>query len=174
MGKVVLVLGGARSGKSAFALREASAASGARKAYVATARPEDEEMRERIERHRRERGEDWWTVEEPVALPSALIALAEEGFGTIVLDCLTLWLSNLLARGEDVPVRTEELLSALEQARSGASLFIVSNEVGTGIVPEGALARRFRDDAGWLNQKVAARADEAYLVVAGLTVKLKE
>jgi adenosylcobinamide kinase/adenosylcobinamide-phosphate guanylyltransferase len=178
-GKVIFVLGGARSGKSGFALRDASARPG-KKAYIATAQALDAEMEERIAKHREERSSDWKTFEEPIRLPAS-IGEAGSSHDVILVDCLTLWLSNLLLREEspDDPERTEkelgEFLDVLLrfQASDSPALYLVSNEVGMGIVPDNALSRRFRDLAGRLNQKVAEIADAVYLVAAGIPLKLK-
>ncbi len=172
--KIVFVIGGARSGKSAFALKEASTLKG-RKAYIATAQALDEEMQERIRKHKDERGTDWDTYEEPVKITETLKELNSK-YDVIVLDCLTLWLSNVLLCNLDVKREIENLAEALKRlspVTCGLSLFIVSNEVGMGIVPENEMARRFRDLAGLLNQKVAGPADEVYLVTAGIPVKIK-
>ena len=166
---VTLVLGGARSGKSRYAegLIEASRFS---PVYIATAEAGDAEMRERILRHRERRGDRWRTLEVPLEVAAALAAEAGPGKAVLV-DCLTLWLSNLMAAGRDVEAQTERLLGTL--AAAPGMVVLVSNEVGLGIVPENALARRFRDAAGRLNQSVAAQADQVVLVVAGLTLALK-
>jgi len=167
----VLVLGGARSGKSRFALGLAAAAPGPR-AYLATAEALDDEMRERIARHREERGGDWTTVEEPLDLPGRLAKLAA-GHGAVIVDCLTLWVSNLLhADPAGAEARFDDLVAALPAA-GGAKVVLVANEVGMGIVPENPLARRFRDLAGRLNQQVAAAAGEVHLVVAGIPLRVK-
>lgn len=173
MGRLVFVTGGVRSGKSRFAQSLAEAHSG-ELLYVATAEIRDAEMGERIARHRAARGPRWRTLEEPLALADRLPAVAA-GAGAVLVDCLTLWLSNLLLlRGEDparVMAEVERLAAALPEVSS--TVILVTNEVGSGIVPENRLARIFRDLAGEANQRLAAAADEAWLVVAGLPVKLK-
>jgi len=166
---VTLVLGGARSGKSAHAEMLIAAAGGA-PVYVATAEPGDDEMAERIAAHRARRGEGWRTVEAPVALAETLRTEARAG-NAVLVDCLTIWLSNLLFAGRDVEAEVEALMIALGKA--GGPVVLVSNEVGLGIVPENALARAFRDHAGRLNQQVAAAADRVVLVTAGLPMTLK-
>lgn len=167
-----LVLGGARSGKSAFAQAAAealAAESGGRLVMVATAQAFDSEMVERIDRHRRDRGPAWTTVEAPLDLAGALGGL---GAGdVVVVDCLTLWLSNLMLDDRDVAAAVAQLVVAVE--RFEGRLWLVSNEVGFGIVPDNALARRFRDEAGRLHQALAQAADVVTLVVAGLTLRLK-
>ncbi|NTU59993.1 MAG: bifunctional adenosylcobinamide kinase/adenosylcobinamide-phosphate guanylyltransferase [Deltaproteobacteria bacterium] len=169
---VVYVTGGARSGKSAFAQRLAEGWGGSL-LYVATGEARDAEMVRRIEAHQRDRGPRWETLEEPLDLVAALARAA--GHGGALLDCLTLWTSNLLAAcGEDEAAlrrRVDAFLAALEGFEG--RLCVVTNEVGLGIVPENALARRFRDLAGRINQDVAARATEAHLVVSGLPLRLK-
>jgi adenosylcobinamide kinase/adenosylcobinamide-phosphate guanylyltransferase len=169
---VTLVLGGARSGKSAFAQRAAetwASAQGATPLYIATAEPGDAEMAERIERHRLDRGGAWRTLEAPLDLAGALAGLAEADVA--VIDCLTLWLANAMAQPEGHEARAEQLLGAL--TKCPARLWLVSNEVGWGIVPDNALARAFRDAAGRLHQAIAEAADAVVLVVAGLPLTLK-
>ena len=164
-----LVLGGARSGKSRFAETLAEGAAGPLH-YLATAQILDAEMRARVEEHRARRGPRWSTHEVPLDLPAALHDLDAPG-GVILVDCLTLWLSNLILEGHDPQPSREALLDALARLRGRAVL--VTNEVGLGIVPENALARRFRDEAGVLNQAVAAVCGHAVFVAAGLPLCLK-
>lgn len=167
-GRVVLVGGGARSGKSTLALRLALAVPG-RRVFVATATVGDDEMRDRIDRHRVERGALFETVEEPLALPELLAELRAD---VVLVDCLTLWLSNLMmAEHPDVEGEVLRLVQALDQP--GRTVIVVSNEVGLGIVPDNALARRFRDVAGRAHQRLAARADEVYAGMLGLMLRLK-
>lgn len=165
----LLVLGGARSGKSRYAQDRAEAA-GARLAYLATGQAFDAEMHERIARHQEDRDARWITVEEPLDL-AAGIARAAESADAILVDCLTLWLSNLMLAEMDLTQPTDALLDAIHGCQR--PLLLVSNEVGLSIVPENALARRFRDEAGRLNQRVAATVDEVQFVAAGLPLKLK-
>lgn len=166
---LTFVLGGARSGKTALALREALARPATRRIMIATAESLDSEMAERIARHRAERGEDWVTVEAPRRLAEAVAGLVQGDVA--VIDCLTLWITNLMMDGADMAAAVAELVAAL--AASPAELIVISNEVGQGIVPDNALARRFRDQAGWAHQAVAAAADRVVLVVAGLGLTLK-
>ena len=166
---VTLVLGGARSGKSRFAEGLAESAPG-RSLYLATAEARDSEMRARIKVHQDRRGGRWETLEEPLEVAAALQRESREG-RVILLDCLTLWLANLLEQGRD-PRAQGEALVALFAGLSGP-LILVSNEIGLGIVPENALARRFRDHQGWLNQAVAAKADCVVFMAAGLPLALK-
>ncbi len=166
---LVLVLGGARSGKSAFA-EAIVGASGLRPVYIATAEPGDREMAERIAHHRARRGPEWRTVEEADRLEDRLVeeASAERA---VLVDCLTLWLSNLMLAGADCEARGAKLC---ETARRVPGLIIlVSNEVGLGLVPDNALGRRFRDAQGRLNQALSSAADRVVFVVAGLPLYLK-
>ncbi len=169
---VHLVLGGARSGKSAFAQSSAeaeAARTGGRLVMIATAQAFDAEMGERIARHRLDRGPAWTTVESPVDLPEALEGASDGDI--VVVDCLTLWLSNLMLEDRDISAATARLTAATGRVKG--ALWLVSNEVGFGIVPDNALARRFRDEAGRLHQTLAQAAAAVTLVVAGLTLKLK-
>ncbi|MFO1106285.1 MAG: bifunctional adenosylcobinamide kinase/adenosylcobinamide-phosphate guanylyltransferase [Amaricoccus sp.] len=165
---LTLVLGGARSGKSRHAEALAGGFAGPR-FYIATAEALDAEMADRIARHRLDRGPEWRTIEAPHALAAAFGAVPDGA--VMVIDCLTLWLSNRLLAGADLEAETTTLTAAL--ARRRGPWIVVSNEVGFGIVPDNALARRFRDAAGRLNQAVAAEADRVFLVVAGLPLALK-
>lgn len=162
-----LFLGGARSGKSRLAQDAAERCDGAL-TYLATAEAHDEEMTARIDRHRADRGGRWRTVECPIALPQAIMAVES---GAILVDCLTLWLSNLMLGGHDIPARTRDLLGAI--GGTTGPLMIVTNEVGLGIVPDHPLGRAFRDEAGRLNQAVAARVDRAFFVAAGMILPLQ-
>jgi len=166
--KLTFLLGGARSGKSAHAERLITQFP-APWTYIATARAYDDEMRERISIHRGRRGDGWLTVDAPLDLVGALGSVLD---GTPVLvDCLTLWLTNHMLADHDVEAESARLADVLSRPRG--PWFVVSNEVGLGIVPDNALARRFRDDAGRLNQKVAAAADEVLFMVSGLPMKVK-
>lgn len=166
-GPITLVLGGARSGKSAYA---EALIGGASAVYLATGQAGDDEMAARIAHHRRRRGANWTTVEEPVALAAALRAWSRPE-RPVLVDCLTLWVSNLLLANRDVAEEAEVLITAL--AEMPGSVVLVANEVGLGIVPEHALARRFRDEAGRLNQAVAAVAQRVVFMAAGLPMVLK-
>jgi len=168
--RITLVLGGARSGKCRYAERlvEDAARWGT---YCATAEAGDAEMAERIAAHRARRGSFWRTVEAPLALAAAIAAHAETD-RPILVDCLTLWLSNLLLAGKQADEEAGALCSALRKA--AGMVVLVSNEVGMGLVPETLLGRRFRDAAGRLNQDVAALADRVVFVAAGLPLVLKE
>ena len=168
-----LILGGARSGKSAHAEALCESLS-ARPVYLATATlaGDDPEMAGRVAAHRARRGGHWRTVEAPLELAAALEAEAAPGRALLV-DCLTLWLSNLMLAGRDVPAAGETLAGALGRARLRCPVVLVSSEVGLGIVPGNRLARAFRDHAGRLHQSLAARADRVVLVVAGLPLTVK-
>jgi adenosylcobinamide kinase/adenosylcobinamide-phosphate guanylyltransferase len=166
--RLTLVVGGARSGKSAFAERLITATTRPRR-YIATAQAWDDEMHTRIAQHQRDRGGDWLTVEAPLDLAAALSAARPSE--VVLVDCATLWLTNHLLADHDLPAQTETLVLSL--ASSPAPVVIVSNEVGWGIVPDNALARRFRDEQGKLNQRLAAEADLVVTVIAGLPLVLK-
>jgi adenosylcobinamide kinase/adenosylcobinamide-phosphate guanylyltransferase len=173
-GKLTLVLGGARSGKSAFALKRAneriSFKGKNKKAFIATLNPLDEEMKGRVLKHKKERDMGWKTFEEELKIP-ALIRELKKDNDIILVDCLTLWISNLMLNGIDVEKEAASLVRSLKGGR--ADVILVSNEVGMGIVPESALARSFRDNAGRLNQIVASEADEVYFVASGIPIKIK-
>ncbi|MBR0796431.1 bifunctional adenosylcobinamide kinase/adenosylcobinamide-phosphate guanylyltransferase [Bradyrhizobium jicamae] len=165
---IILITGGARSGKSLRAENRARSFPG-RPVYVATAEALDTEMAERIARHRARRGNDWIERETPLDLAQALIDT--DGGGARLVDCLTLWLSNLLHAGLAWSKQTDGLVETLARQRS--PVILVTNEVGLGIVPDNALARTFRDAAGLINQQIAGVADEVEFIVSGLPMKLK-
>ena len=165
-----LVLGGARSGKSRYAQRWAERHGGAL-AFIATAQAFDAEMEDRIARHRADRDTRWHTWEAPFNLPDVIGQAAAQGAGAVLVDCLTLWLSNCLLAERDLDTAGAELCAAVKACPCPIAL--VANEVGFGIVPDNALARRFRDAAGLLNQYVAAVSDQVVLVAAGLPLTLK-
>lgn len=182
-GRLTFLLGGARSGKSRMAVDMARAADNV--VFLATARPSDPEMARRVERHRAERPDDWRTVEAPLQLPRTIRASVRED-DTVILDCLTLWVSNVFVEYEgsgeeagpgggdagedDILSRTDELISAIRSC--GRRWIVVSNEVGTGLHPDTALGRRYRDLLGLVNQRVSRSADRAFLVVAGRPLAL--
>lgn len=166
--KLTFVLGGAASGKSAYAEGRITA-SGRRRVYIATAQVFDSEMAGKVARHQQMRGAGWHTIEEPLDLPAAL---SQAGAGdAVLLDCATLWLTNVMLAERDIPAASADLLAAL--ARCAAPVVVVSNEVGQGIVPDNALARRFRNAQGALNGALAAQADHVVAVMAGLPLVLK-
>lgn len=166
---LLFVLGGARSGKSRYALNRAEALPG-ELLFVATAQALDNEMDSRIARHREERGPRWRTIEEPVDL-AAVVRAEVRADRVLLIDCLTLWASNLMFADRDIDTATGALVAALGEAQG--PVILVANEVGLGIVPDNALARRFRDVAGIVNQAVAACVDEAVFMAAGLPMRLK-
>lgn len=164
-----LILGGARSGKSRYAQSIAEAFDGAL-VFIATGEAHDAEMTARIDRHRADRGERWRTVEAPLALAEAIRASAAPDH-LLLVDCLTLWTSNLMHTGRDIDAATAELIAALRAAPG--PVLMVANEVGLGIVPDNPLARAFRDAAGHMNQAIAAACDRVTFVTAGLPIIVK-
>jgi adenosylcobinamide kinase/adenosylcobinamide-phosphate guanylyltransferase len=171
--RLTLITGGARSGKSAHALALAMAYPGSRRFFLATAEALDDEMRARIERHRADRTASFVTIEEPIIIASALESL-DGRCDVVVIDCLTLWVSNLMAQSLDdaeIIAKGEDLATVLRSVSFGA--VIVTGEVGSGIVPEHPSARRFRDLLGWINQRVARAADRVILMTAGYPLVIK-
>jgi adenosylcobinamide kinase/adenosylcobinamide-phosphate guanylyltransferase len=171
--KDILVIGGCRSGKSSQALKLADQFSDNIRIFVATCVPYDDEMKERVARHQKERDNTWRTVEEPINLHKAI---TEHGRSSdlILVDCITLWISNLIlktSRLDYILENLQKLIDAVKKAES--SVIMVSNEVGTGIVPENGLSRMFRDAAGFANQHIAAAVDQVIWMVAGIPVKIK-
>lgn len=164
----LLITGGARSGKSSFAEKR-TLSYGTPVLYIATAQAFDEEMENRIQLHQQRRGDEWRTISEPLAIANILTSLDRQG--ACLVDCLTLWLSNLIFAEEDISKATSSLIEAIAARRD--PVILVTNEVGGGIVPENALARRFRDEAGRLNQIVAEAVDEVYTCISGIPLKLK-
>jgi len=177
MAQTIFITGGARSGKSTFAEKRALEF-GAPLGYLATAQTLDSEMDERVMRHRERRGVEWCTIEEPIHLPQEL-ARCDGQYRAILVDCLTLWLSNLLFKYEEDSGRCEERIHEdLQQLKSTLQgmvtpVILVSNEVGMGIVPDNRLARLFRDIAGTANQAMAGAADEVHVVISGIPLRLK-
>jgi adenosylcobinamide kinase / adenosylcobinamide-phosphate guanylyltransferase len=172
MKETILVIGGCRSGKSSYALELAEQIPG-QKIFIATCIPHDKEMENRVLRHKKQRSPAWSTVEVPVRLPEAIIQNSRKK-NVIIVDCLTLWISNLFLENHDqenIDGHTRKLIQSLEKAE--CPIILVSNEVGTGIVPENRLARLFRDAAGFTNQKVAACANKVIWMVAGIPVGVK-
>jgi len=166
-----LILGGARSGKSRFAEQQASH-SGQSVLYIATATAGDAEMRSRIEHHQRQRPQDWQLVEEPFNL-SQVIAQHNDNEKTLIIECMTLWVNNWLCTNDLDNWETEKQAFIDALIESSSNIIIVSNEVGSGVVPLGELSRDFVDQAGWLNQALAGLADKSTLVVAGCPLQLK-
>ncbi|MFZ5450784.1 MAG: bifunctional adenosylcobinamide kinase/adenosylcobinamide-phosphate guanylyltransferase [Thermodesulfobacteriota bacterium] len=171
--RLALVLGGARSGKSSYALSLAESFPLPR-LYVATCEPRDEEMQARIDKHQQERGPEWETREVCLDLADFL-AQPPAGYGVILVDCLTMWLTNLMLKENARSAGIRRECARLAEALAGGSTptILVSNEVGLGIVPDNPLAREYRDQAGWLHQKVAQVADLVVMMVAGLPLVIK-
>ena len=175
MGRLILVLGGARSGKSVFA--ESLAGLERKVAYIATARPADDEMRERVRAHRARRSKQWVTYEQPEEIHTRLHA-ASDDFDAVLVDCVLVYVSNMLLADETQRQSNAGILAAIDRLVraakvSKADVVVVSGEVGSGIIPANELARRYADLMGLANQKLAAGADEVYLVTAGIPQRLK-
>lgn len=166
MAHISLILGGARSGKSAHALTLCTPPY----TFIATAEALDDEMTARITAHQQERSADWGLIEAPLNISAAIGAAAADD-QTILVDCLTLWLSNLMHHERDLSAETNRLIAAMQAAPG--RIVLVSNEVGMGLSPDNALGRAFRDEQGRLNQRIAAAADHVAFVAAGLPLKLK-
>ena len=180
MGKIILVTGGARSGKSSFAEKLGVKIGGGRAAYIATAQIFDDEMNFRVKLHKERRGDNWRTFEAPFAAEEK-ISEASKNFRAILFDCVTIYISNFLCAAEldDEKFLYDELRGLIQKLidaakNSDATVIFVSNEVGGGIVPENKLARRFRDLAGLANQMIAAQSEKVFLTVAGLAVDVKK
>ena len=174
MNTKIFIIGGCRSGKSRHALTKAQEFPGNNRVFIATCNPQDDEMRQRVVRHQEERSRTWQTVEAQLLLPEAVDANSRRA-DVILVDCLTLWISNLLMASED-PDEIERQIPRLTEAIQNARcpVVLVSNEVGQGIVPENKLARQFRDLVGYVNQAVAGCVDEVVWTLAGIPVKIKE
>ena len=172
MSDSIFVLGGCRSGKSSYALELANQVPG-KKVFIATCVPHDDEMQQRVIRHQQERGLNWRAEEVPVNLSEAIPQLSSEA-DVLLVDCLTLWVSNLLSKTQEEEELFAHVHSLLESIQKcPVQIVLVSNEVGTGIVPENALARIFRDTVGMVNQKVASCVDKVIWTVAGIPVTIK-
>ena len=173
MKEIVFVIGGCRSGKSRHALETAARIAANKRIFIATCIPYDAEMKQRVDRHQKERGRDWQTVEAPVDLPQTVTDSSRQA-DVVLIDCLTLWISNLLMEIEDDETITERIFSLAQTLESATCpVILVSNEVGAGIVPENQLARRFRDLVGTANQTLAEQADRVVWMVAGIPVRIK-
>ena len=173
MNKIIFIIGGCRSGKSTYALQTAEKIPGGRKIFIATCVPQDDEMKQRVARHQKERSQNWVTVEEPLHLPEAILENSPST-DVMLVDCLTLWVSNLLMDTNDeqkLKDTISQLIDVFEKVL--CPLVIVSNEVGTGIVPENKLARQYRDLIGLVNQAVAQTASKVIWMVAGIPVIVK-
>ncbi|MFO8049306.1 MAG: bifunctional adenosylcobinamide kinase/adenosylcobinamide-phosphate guanylyltransferase [Desulfosudaceae bacterium] len=174
MKETMLVTGGCRSGKSAYALGAAEKMDASQRYFLATCEPADDEMRARVDRHKQERGDHWRTLECPVKIAAAITDI-QDSEAVVLVDCLTLWMSNLLATSED-QAELERWIAGLSRAvaRAAASVILVSNEVGCGIVPENRLARLYRDMVGLANQRLAESVDRVVWMVSGMPVTVKE
>ena len=174
MGIVTLITGGARSGKSSHAIARSLAYPGQRRFFIATAEARDDEMAARIARHRADRPDRFETIEEPLDICGVLETLDGHDADVVILDCLTLWVSNLMGRGDDdaAILAASDRLAAL-LTHLDPNVIVVTDEVGWGIVPINPMARRFRDLLGWTNQTIARGADEVLLMAAGYPLKLK-
>jgi len=173
LNEVIFVIGGCRSGKSRQALEAAEGMPGDHKTFIATCIPHDEEMKQRVEQHQKERSLIWRTVEEPIHLPQAIVEQSRQA-DVVLVDCLTLWISNLMLELDDdrkILAGLPDLTRALQSVH--CPVVLVSNEVGTGIVPENQLSRRFRDLVGSTNQTVAGQAERVVWMVAGIPVGIK-
>ncbi len=171
--KTILVLGGCRSGKSSHALELAEKMCGEKNLFIATCVPRDDEMHQRVDRHKQDRSQNWQTLEIPTAIDKAITEHGKTA-DVILIDCLTLWVSNLLLESKDlarIEIHIENLGRALKNAE--CNVVLVSNEVGAGVVPENKLARLFRDAAGWTNQAVAKACDQVIMTMAGIPVQIK-
>uniref|UniRef100_A0A7C4AJD1 Adenosylcobinamide kinase n=1 Tax=Thermodesulfovibrio aggregans TaxID=86166 RepID=A0A7C4AJD1_9BACT len=168
---ITFIIGGIKSGKSRFALKEGEN-TGSRNLYcIATARAVDKEMKERIERHKKERDSGWITIEEPLNLVEAIMKIPENS--SVVIDCLTTWLTNLMIEVYDYQKFIDSFIDLLKKIRENIHIFIVANEVGLGIIPESELGRKFIDISGTVNQKIMDICDRAYLMVAGRALRIK-
>ena len=173
MKEIIFVIGGCRSGKSTYAMQTAERVPAEQKIFIATCVPRDDEMKRRVARHQKERSQNWVTVEAPLNLPEAIRQNSRSG-DVILVDCLTLWVSNLLMETGDeskIEETISQFINAIEKA--AGPIVLVSNEVGAGIVPENALARQYRDIIGRVNQDVAKTAGRVIWMVAGIPVTVK-
>ncbi|MCK9274488.1 MAG: bifunctional adenosylcobinamide kinase/adenosylcobinamide-phosphate guanylyltransferase [Syntrophales bacterium] len=170
---IIFITGGARSGKSDFAQDLAEKRDG-RRLFIATAQPFDEEMRRRIAAHRARRGDRWDTVEEPVHI-GRTAGSAARAYETVLLDCMTLWLSNLMGEYPQEDEKAEEVIDEFFASLDGfaGTFIVIGNEVGLGVVPDNPLAREYRDRLGFLNQRMARKADRVYFMVAGIATRVK-
>jgi adenosylcobinamide kinase/adenosylcobinamide-phosphate guanylyltransferase len=171
--EIVFVIGGCRSGKSTYAMQTAERVPAEQKIFIATCVPQDDEMKRRVARHQKERSQNWVTVEAPLNLPEAVLQNSRSG-DVILVDCLTLWVSNLLMETGDeskIEETISQFINAIEKA--AGPIVLVSNEVGAGIVPENALARQYRDIIGRVNQDVAKTAGRVIWMVAGIPLTIK-
>ena len=164
----ILITGGARSGKSVFAEKRTKQL-GSSLIYIATSEVIDSEMKKRVEEHQARRGSEWQTFHAPINLTEALVET--DGKGPCLVDCVTFWLNNLIFHDEDIDAATKELITVLNERSD--PVVLVTNEIGSGIIPENALARRFLDEAGRLNQTISQIADEVYVSISGIPLQIK-
>ena len=173
MKEIIFHIGGCRSGKSRQALETADGMPGENRIFIATCIPRDEEMKQRVAQHQKERSRNWQTVEAPIHLPQEIVEQSRQA-DVLLVDCLTLWISNLMLENEDDEKILDHIPSLIQALESAVCpVVLVSNEVGTGIVPENILSRRFRDLVGSTNQAVAGHADRVVWMVAGIPVRIK-
>ena len=173
MNQKVLIIGGCRSGKSRHALDLALSIEGDKKVFIATCEPRDDEMHLRVANHQKERGDAWRTVEAPLHLAEAILQNAKSG-SVVLVDCLTLWINNLMMENEDIQYTDQKIADLIEVIQKAEGpVVLVSNEVGTGIVPENKMARAYRDLVGSVNQAAARAVDRVDMVVAGIAVTIK-
>ena len=173
MKELIFIIGGCRSGKSTYALQTAERIPAEKKIFIATCVPRDDEMKQRVAKHQTARSQNWITVEEPLHLPEAILQNSRRA-EVILIDCLTLWVNNLLMETDDekqLEQTISQLINTLE--KTTRPIVLVSNEVGTGIVPENKLARQYRDIIGLVNQAVAKTASKVIWMVAGIPVTVK-
>ncbi len=168
---ITFIVGGIKSGKTRFALKEGENTESKNFYYIATARAIDKEMKERIERHKKERGSHWITIEEPVNLVDAILKIPENS--SVIIDCLTTWLTNLIVEGYNYQDFINSFIDLLKKINKNIQIFIVTNEIGFGIIPENELGRKFIDIAGTLNQKIMDICDKAFLMIAGRALRVK-
>ena len=173
MEKIIFVIGGCRSGKSRYALNLADQISEDNKIFIATCVPGDEEMKQRVLHHQKERAAQWKTLEVPVLLPKAIKDISRKT-EVVLVDCLTLWLNNIFAKNDDKETIRKQIRQLSQSLRKvQCPVILVSNEVGAGIVPENKLARRFRDVMGFVNQTVSDISDQVIWMIAGIPVTIK-
>lgn len=174
MKETIFIIGGCRSGKSRYSLELANNVKGVRKIFIATCTPSDDEMKERVKRHQKERPKNWHTLEIPVLLPETICEWSLKS-DVILVDCLSLWISNLMLQTCDIDKIADHIRSLVFSVKQASCpVILVSNEVGSGIVPDNKLARFFRDAAGLTNQQIASIADKVIWMVAGIPVVIKE
>jgi adenosylcobinamide kinase/adenosylcobinamide-phosphate guanylyltransferase len=168
---LVFIIGGMKSGKTRFALKEGEKNGSKNLYYIATARAIDKEMKKRIEKHKKDRCSRWITIEEPLNLGEVITKIPEDS--SVVVDCLTTWITNLLVEGYNYKKFINSFIEVLQKAKKSFHIFIVANEIGLGIIPESELGRKFVDLAGIVNQRIMEISDSAYLMIAGTPLRIK-